>query len=142
MGRRTVANAGPLLLKVLPLLMAALPVYSANGSSSFSLACSFRGGKASFVVSGDYTTQKAGIIGATGSVREAQVSFEMGVLPPPTLAILVRGKGNLGDWRDLYIVGAAGGPFTHINEIWADGPDKAPFMAVQSGVCAAPAEKR
>jgi hypothetical protein len=81
-----------------------VPLFSAPAlpqlASSFALTCTYEGGKARFIVGGDYTKGKAHITRLDGSLINAHVSFDMSQAPPPKLAILVWGKGTwLGDWR-------------------------------------------
>jgi hypothetical protein len=103
--------------------------------SAFALACIFQGAAASFVVTGDYVKREATVSRSGGGAARAFVSWDFTTPPKPKLAILVRGKGRSGDWRDLYVVDTAARAFTHINEQWVDGPDHDPFMAVQGGTC-------
>ena len=104
-------------------------------ASTFALACTFKGGAYSFVVSGDYVKGEAYISRAGGGLSPAFVRWDFNTVPKPVLAILVRGKGH-DYWRDLYIIDTALGTFTHVNEIFAS-PDKELSMAVQGGTCIA-----
>ena len=107
-------------------------------TSNFAMACTYRGGQASFVVSGDYVKGEAVISRADGTLAKAFVTFEFNT-SSPKLAVLLKGKGRLGEGRDLYIIDTGLGTFTHVNEIYADGPDKDPSMVVQVGNCTAAA---
>lgn len=108
----------------------------------FALACTFRGGQSSFVVSGDYAKGEAAMSRVDGTVAKAFVKFDFNTSPQPKLAVLLKGQGRSGEWRDLYIIDTALGTFTHVNEQYVDGPDKEPFMAVQGGTCTAAAPVR
>ena len=77
-----------------------------------------------------------------GTLAKAFVRFDFNTSPQPKLAVLLKGQGRLGEWRDLYIIDTALGTFTHVNEIYADGPNKEPSMAVQGGTCTAAASVR
>ena len=103
-------------------------------ASNFAMACTYRGGQSSFVVSGDYVKGEAAISRADGTLAKALV-IDFGTSSQPKLAVLLKGQGRLGDWRDLYIIDTGLGTFTHVNEIYADGPDKDPSMVVQVGTC-------
>ena len=107
---------------------------------NFAFACTYRGGQSSFVVSGDYVRGEAAISRADGTLAKALV-IDFGTSSQPKLAVLVKGQGRLGDWRDLYIIDTGPGTFTHVNEIYADGPDKDPSMVVQVGTCAVAAPR-
>ena len=109
-------------------------------TSNFTMACTYRGGQASFVVSGDYVKGEAAISRADGTLAKALV-IDFGTSSQPKLAVLLKGQGRLGDWRDLYIIDTGPGTFTHVNEIYADGPDKDPSMVVQVGTCAVAAPR-
>jgi hypothetical protein len=109
-------------------------------TSNFAMACTYRGGQASFVVSGDYVKGEAAISRADGTLAKAFVTFEFNT-SSPKLAVLLKGKGRLGEGRDLYIIDTGLGTFTHVNEIYADGPDKDPSMVVQVGTCTAAAPR-
>ena len=103
----------------------------------FALACTFRGGLSNFVVSGNYVKGEATISRADGTLAKSFVRFDFNTAPQPKLAILLKGLGRLGEWRDLYVIDTAVGTFTHVTEQYVDGTDKEPFMAVQGGTCAA-----
>jgi hypothetical protein len=103
---------------------------------NFALVCAFKPQEwRTVVVSGDYVTGEATISHPDGTLRRAFVAFDgdRGGAPPK-LAVLVKGKGR-SEWRDLYIIDTALGTFTHVNEVYADGPDKQPSMVVQGGTC-------
>jgi hypothetical protein len=105
---------------------------------NFALACTYTGGRASFVVSGDYVKGEATISRRDGTQTRAFVKWDFNTTPQARLAVLVRGQAQTGEWRDLYIIDTALGTFTHVNEHYVDGPGNDPFMAVQGGTCTAP----
>ena len=67
----------------------------------FALACTFRGGLSSFVVSGNYVKGEAAISRADGTLAKSFVRFDFNTAPQPKLAMLLKGLGRLGEWRDL-----------------------------------------
>jgi hypothetical protein len=117
-------------------LLIPLELAYAEWKSTFALACTFRGDKATFVTSGDTSSGEA-TIAYEQKFRPAFAEADLGTDPKPTIAILVRGRSSTRPSRDLYIIDTALGIFTHVHENYADGPDKPPVMAVQGGTCTA-----
>jgi hypothetical protein len=108
----------------------------ADAADEFALACTFTGGRSSFVVNGDYVKGEA-TLSHSGGTRGALVRSDF-KYKTPKLAVLVRGQGKNWEWRDLYIIDTALGTFTHVNEQYADGPGNDPSIAVQGGTCTSP----
>jgi hypothetical protein len=106
-------------------------------ADDFALACVFRPQEwRTFVVSGKYSKGEATISRPDGTLSRAFVAFDFDRGGAPLkLVVLVKGQGRLGEWRDLYVIDTALGTFSHVNEIYADGPDKQPSMAVHGGTC-------
>ena len=79
------------------------------------------------VVSGDYVKGEAVISRVDGTLAKAFVKWDFDTALKPKLAVLLKGQGRVGEWRDLYIIDTALGTFTHVNEQWFDRKEEKPI---------------
>jgi len=122
-------------LMILGVLLPARQPRAVEGTYDFVLACAIKPQQwRTIVISGDYAKGEATVSRPDGTLSRAFVAFT-GEPPQRKLAILIKGKGRSGEWRDLYVIDTALGTVSHVNEVYADGPDKPPSMVLEDGTC-------
>jgi hypothetical protein len=97
-------------------------------TSKLVLACTFEGGRAKFVAMIDRPKGEAKVSSISGEMRDGYAT------PYGPLIFFVTGKGR-SVWRDTYFISDTDDTFVHLNEVYADGLDKQPFVVGQSGRC-------
>lgn len=130
----------------LGILILLVALNTAN-AQALKLRCVYDGGAVQFSVA---------VNGVQATVTNNQANIPRnsisGIPTATSRAFLVRGKGSLGDWRDLYVIEAAEPEhwygnrvslpgavfrFSHVHEDYPDGLEKVPAMVVQAGICRA-----